>query len=92
VRDFTRQERRWVGTASELLKQLPKPDPAAKGWPPNATQVGHLLSRYAPALRQQGIEFDRGKSGQRLITLSRSSQIKRGVSASPASDDREQPA
>jgi hypothetical protein len=96
VRDFTRQHTKWTGTASQLLDQLPKPDPAVKGWPPDATRVGHLLSQFAPALRQQGVEVDKGRAGNkrnaRLISLSLSStQMKRKNSASAASDDRKPP-
>jgi hypothetical protein len=96
VRDFTRGRGRWTGTAKQLLDELPKPDPAVKNWPKDPTRVGHALTRCAPALRQLGIECDRGKRGQRLITFSRSpsfpSQIKEEDPASPASNNRKSPA
>jgi hypothetical protein len=92
VRDFTRQHRKWAGTATELHELLPKPNPVPKGWPPDPTRVGHALTRCAPALRQQGIQVDKQRAGskreRRLIFLSLSpSQAEEGDPASAASDD-----
>ena len=51
-------ERRWTGTAGQLL-ELVTPDKAVpKSWPKDATRAGGRLKRVAPLMRQAGISFD----------------------------------
>ena len=57
---------RWQGSASDLLRDLRRPEPIpVSRWPSTATAMGARLTRIAPALRQIGIEALQDRSGAR---------------------------
>jgi hypothetical protein len=73
VLNFARDEKRWVGTADELLSQLNRKVDAAdrpKGWPGTARALGDALRRLAPPAHAAGVslEFARTKHA-RLWTI-----------------------
>lgn len=51
----------WSGTATDLLAQLPVPNPRPKSWPTTPQALGNRLTRLAPQLREQGIEVTQEK-------------------------------
>jgi hypothetical protein len=63
----------WSGTPSELyetLKQLvPDYDRKSTTWPRAANILSGRLVRAQTFLRSKGIEIDRGKSGNRIVTI-----------------------
>ncbi|MFW6101399.1 MAG: hypothetical protein ACOC90_08425 [Bacteroidota bacterium] len=65
----------WEGTPTELLEELEAwtTERIAKSreWPKAANVLSNHLQRSAPSLREKGINFERSKSGNRKITLSR---------------------
>jgi hypothetical protein len=61
VLNFARDEKRWVGTADELLSQLNRKVDAAdrpKGWPGTARALGDALRRLAPPAHAAGVSLD----------------------------------
>jgi hypothetical protein len=68
-----RQE--WQGTATELLDLLSDIAGQLKtgytGWPKIPNQLSQQLNRTSAFLREKGILFERGHSGNRSITLSK---------------------
>jgi hypothetical protein len=79
VLSFIEVEESWLGTPSDLLKELSKRTAEdiqrQKGWPKAANSLSGLLKRIAPNLRAAGVNFTRpsraGKKGARLIQLER---------------------
>jgi hypothetical protein len=51
---FMQTRQSWIGTATELLSALPRPD-SARGWPKLPHILTGRLNRLAPALRPMGI-------------------------------------
>ena len=70
------KDRCFNGSATELLERLNiqqkiYPEHVPKGWPKTASQLGSILKRFAPALREKGVQVDWDRSsGERKITLS----------------------
>lgn len=68
----------WCGTAGELLDVLStRTLERRRSWPATPRKVGDLLRRFAPALRQCGIEMEFGERGSnadraRLVRIRRS--------------------
>ncbi len=72
---------RWEGTATDLLEALDharsdfslsgRGQYPPQGWPRNGKALSGQLTRAAGSLRSCGIEFTRGHSGDRSITLER---------------------
>jgi hypothetical protein len=60
-------DRRWDGTATELLEALrghaPESATRARAWPTGAGQLSDRLRRLAPALRARRIIISRGRTG-----------------------------
>lgn len=65
----------WEGTPTELLATLDNhaSDNAMKmrSWPATAQGLGNRLDRVAPLLRGQGLDFERMKSGKRIVRIFR---------------------
>jgi hypothetical protein len=65
----------WEGTPTELLEELEawtsERTAKSREWPKAANVLSNHLQRSAPSLRKKGINFERSKSGNRKITLSR---------------------
>jgi len=63
------------GTATQLLTTLnqfaPKEVQSLRNYPKQPNMLSNKLRRCAPALRKKGIIFERSKSGQRNITLTK---------------------
>jgi hypothetical protein len=54
----------FAGTATELLDAISVgQDTRVKGWPKTARPLAGMLSRLAPALREDGIEIHKGRDG-----------------------------
>ena len=68
----------WSGTPTELLKALnkivPKMLQRRNTWPKRPNTLSNRLKQVAPALRKKSIEFERSKSGQRRITISKTTK------------------
>lgn len=62
---FMRSRKEWIGTASELAKLLTAvtDDVGRQSWPRTPRGLAGCLRRLAPALRLQGIEVDKGRTG-----------------------------
>lgn len=76
VIDFIAEVGEWIGTSTELLRELePRVDDATKRlktWPATARPLGGAIKRLAPNLREAGIDVDfsrRGKKSTRIIVL-----------------------
>ena len=65
----------WTGTPTELLEKLktivPDPIRRLKGWPKQPNILSNRLKRSQTFLRQKGVEVERSKSGERNITIRR---------------------
>lgn len=74
---FVEAEGRWLGTPSELLREINKQAgedlQRQLGWPKAANSLSGILKRLAPNLRAAGVNITRpnraGKKGSRLIQL-----------------------
>jgi Domain of unknown function (DUF3854) len=79
VLSFIEAEERWLGTPSDLLKELSgrtaEDLQRQQGWPKAANSLSGVLKRLAPNLRAAGVNVTRpnraGKKGARLIQLER---------------------
>nr|MDQ5827309.1 hypothetical protein [Chloroflexota bacterium] len=79
VLSFVETEGCWLGTSSDLLKELVKRTAEdvqrQKGFPKGANSLSGILKRLAPNLRAAGVNVTRpnrsGKKGARLIQLER---------------------
>jgi hypothetical protein len=73
VLNFAKDEKRWTGTAEELLARLNKIVDVAdrpKGWPGTARALGDALRRIAPPAHAAGVSLEFKRSnGSRLWTL-----------------------
>jgi len=73
VLQFARDEKRWTGTADELLSRLNQIVDIAdrpKGWPGTARALGDALRRIAPPAYTAGVSLEFKRSnGSRLWTL-----------------------
>lgn len=73
VLNFARDEKRWTGTADELLSRLNRLVDVAdrpKGWPGTARALGDALRRIAPPAHVAGVSLEfRRSHGVRLWTL-----------------------
>lgn len=70
--DFAREMGEWEGRARDLLDRLSErlDDDRPKFWPKDATRAAGQVRRFAPALRQRGVEISERKSnGAKLIVL-----------------------
>ena len=66
LRTFLTERGTWTGSVTDLLAELPVPDPAPRrGWPTTAQGVSGELARCAPALRRLGFTIDRGERDSR---------------------------
>ena len=85
-------ERRWTGTAGQLLELVTPDKSVPKSWPKDATRAGGRLKRVAPLMRQAGISFDDSErqphgNRSRLYTLTvipDASRPENGGGAAPA--------
>ncbi|MBW1953773.1 MAG: hypothetical protein JRI66_11970 [Deltaproteobacteria bacterium] len=63
----------WQGSPSELLEELealvPEATRRSKVWPKAANSLSNRLRRAATFLRASGLEIERAKSGERLISI-----------------------
>jgi hypothetical protein len=63
------------GSITGLLERLNNhekifPDRIPKDWPKTASQLGSILKRFAPALREKGVQVEWSRSGrERIVTL-----------------------
>jgi len=80
VRKFMEDKEPWEGSASALLDE---PSEIAgeklargKAWPKAPNSLSNRLTRAATFLRAIGIEFERSKSGDRLISLTKKEREK----------------
>jgi hypothetical protein len=92
VLEFHRKHPDWKGTATELLPLLVAVADEAtirsKGWPKTANDLGGMLTRLAPSLRDIGIEVERtrvGKKRQIAIRARTAEAPKVGEGSSPPS-------
>ncbi len=69
----------WLGTATQLLSELNEYVDAKvqerKSWPRAAHVLSGRLTKAAPALRRSGIEIDRHHGTDRIITITRTTQM-----------------
>lgn len=80
---FAEAKRRWLGTPSELLRELNKQAgedlQRQPGWPKAANSLSGILKRLAPNLRAAGVNITRpnraGKKGSRLIQIETTSNV-----------------
>jgi hypothetical protein len=74
VLDFARDEKRWSGTADELLSRLNKivePSDRPRGWPGTARALGDSLRRMIPPALAAGVSLEfRRSNGVRLWSIS----------------------
>ena len=68
----------WSGTPTDLLNALNKIVPKVlqrrNTWPKRPNTLSNRLNQVAPALRKKGIEFERSRSGQRRITITKTAK------------------
>lgn len=80
ILEFMRDCDAWKGTPAELYSLL---SPIAfrlqinqnRGWPKDAARLGRTLTSIAPNLLAKGIELERSRGKDRLITLNKSTVI-----------------
>jgi hypothetical protein len=95
VLSFIEAEKQWLGTPSDLLKELCRQTgediQRQKGWPKAANSLSGILKRLAPNLRAAGVNITRpnraGKKGARLIQLEHIGIQPSEASEAPASLD-----
>jgi hypothetical protein len=84
IMDLMKNTQKWSGTASKLYEKLnglvPDYERKANAWPRGANVLSGRLVRAQTFLRKKGIEIERRKSGERLITIWRTD----GADAKPA--------
>jgi hypothetical protein len=84
IMDLIKNTQKWSGTASKLYEKLnglvPDYERKANAWPRGANVLSGRLVRAQTFLRKKGIEIERRKSGERLITIWRTD----GADAKPA--------
>lgn len=73
IMDLMKNTQKWSGTASKLYEKLnglvPDYERKANAWPRGANVLSGRLVRAQTFLRKKGIEIERRKSGERLITI-----------------------
>ena len=88
VRGLMDDRETWIGTATELLdtlgERLSDTITRARGWPKSPSALSGRLMRLVPPLRQVGIDIGRTHSGQRSITIERSSDWRPDSSSTPS--------
>ena len=88
VREFMADRETWEGSASTLLDELSEiaGEKVARGkaWPKAPNSLSNRLTRAATFLRAIGIEVERSKSGDRLISLTRKAREKTAQAAQSA--------
>lgn len=94
IRDLLEAWEEWAGTPRQLLDVLNETvsDKIQKqdDWPENPQKLGLILRRIAPALRRAGIGYERQKSGDRIIRLTKAPE-KPAKSAAGNNDDANSP-
>ena len=69
----------WQGETTDLLNALngllTEKERAPKNWPQNPRALGHALRRLAPALRRGGFGFERVKSNDRILILTKMCKV-----------------
>ena len=84
IMELMKETAKWSGTASELYEKLkslvPDYERKANVWPRGANVLSGRLIRAQTFLRKKGIEIERRKSGDRIITIWRTD----GTDAKPA--------
>jgi len=80
VREFMADKETWEGSASALLDELSEivgeKVTRGKAWPKAPNSLSNRLTRAATFLRAIGVEVERSKSGDRLISLARKEREK----------------
>ena len=80
VREFMADKETWGGSASALLDELSEiageKVTRGKAWPKAPNSLSNRLTRAATFLRAIGVEVERSKSGDRLISLARKEREK----------------
>ena len=73
IMDLMKETEKWSGTASKLYEKLkslvPDYERKANAWPRGANVLSGRLIRAQTFLRKKGIEIERRKSGERIITI-----------------------
>ena len=73
IMDLMKETAEWTGTASQLYEKLkslvPDYERKANVWPRGANVLSGRLIRAQTFLRKKGIEIERRKSGDRIITI-----------------------
>ncbi len=80
IMEFMRDCNEWEGTPAQLYSLL---TPIAyrlqigqsRGWPKDAARLGRALTPIAPNLNAKGVDLERSRSKDRLITISKSTVI-----------------
>ena len=84
IMDLMKETAEWSGTASQLYEKLkslvPDYERKANVWPRGANVLSGRLIRAQTFLRKKGIEIERRKSGDRIITIWRTD----GTDSKPA--------
>jgi hypothetical protein len=81
VRRLVNRHGKWSGTSTELLsvlgKQVSDEIRRSKAWPAGPNALSNRIKRLAPALREDGIEYDEDRTGHdrtKIKTLRKSEQ------------------
>ena len=79
IMDLMKETAEWTGTASQLYEKLkslvPDYERKANVWPRGANVLSGRLIRAQTFLRKKGIEIERRKSGDRIITIWRTDKV-----------------
>ena len=79
IMDLMKETAEWTGTASQLYEKLkslvPDYERKANVWPRGANVLSGRLIRAQTFLRKKGIEIERRKSGDRIITIWRTDKM-----------------
>ena len=67
VAGFMQSRQTWLGTATELLSSVSKPE-STQAWPKSPHALTIRLKRLAPALRTMGINVDYQRDSDRMRT------------------------
>ncbi len=89
IMEFMRECTTWQGTPAELYSLL---TPIAfrlqisqsRGWPKDAARLGRALTSIAPNLVAKGIELERSRGKDRLITINKSTVVADETNMSPS--------